>query len=276
MSGVSAASRRSRSSVQPVLRGSRAARRTTFGREDLRDLDQVRPQRRDDDHAVARRDQRFDGQHQRRHARRSDGDPRPAPSRGADRDTYARDRVAQLRNAEVLRIERLAARERCAAASRMNAGVTSSGSPNQNGSMPASPMPALATSRICDATERAHGGAGGGGMRGGIGHDGGRGVRRAWAAVIRVLAAGGNAILRQRAAADSRMASVRLRMSIRLNILAIVACGAAGAGAAYGVLGLLDGTAWRRSSPRSSAWSSQRPLLGGGLHGCLRAAGWIR
>ena len=33
----------------------------------------------------------------------------------------------------------------------MNEGVTASGSPNQNGSTPVSPMPALATSRICEA-----------------------------------------------------------------------------------------------------------------------------
>jgi len=89
-----------------------------------------------------------------------------------------------------------------------------------------------------------------------------------------VLAAGGNAILRQRAVADSRSASVRL--SILLNILAIVACGAAGAGAAYGVLALLDvhGLAGAFiAAPvgmvvASAAWAAGATAL--------RAAGWIR
>src|SRR5689334_5743586 len=40
------------------------------------------------------------------------------------------------------------------AACRMNCGVTSSGSPNQNAAMSARPMPALATSRIFDARSR--------------------------------------------------------------------------------------------------------------------------
>src|SRR5438876_8747527 len=38
------------------------------------------------------------------------------------------------------------------AASRMYAGVTSSGSPNQKARIPGSPRPSLATSRICEAT----------------------------------------------------------------------------------------------------------------------------
>ena len=47
-----------------------------FGAEDLRNLGQVRPQRRDADDAVARIDQRLDRKHQRRHARGRHGDIR--------------------------------------------------------------------------------------------------------------------------------------------------------------------------------------------------------
>ena len=65
-------------------------------------------------------------------------------------------------------------------------------------------------------------------------------------------------------------------MSILLNILAIVVCGAAGAGAAYGVLALLDvhGLAGAFiAAPvgmvvASAAWAAGATAL--------RAAGWIR
>ena len=146
--GRSASSSRSRSSAKPVRRG-RERHALDAGAEDLRNLGEVRPQRRDDDDAIARADQRLHREHQRRHARRRDRD-----ALGVDRPVQsgrrsAAMRLAQRRDAEVLRVERLAARERRAApAARMNAGVTSSGSPNQNGSTSGSPMPALATSRI--------------------------------------------------------------------------------------------------------------------------------
>ena len=68
--GVSASSSRSRSSVQPSA-PNRSATQHDVGAEDLRNLDQVRPQRRDGDDAVAGSTQRLDGQHQRRHARRA-------------------------------------------------------------------------------------------------------------------------------------------------------------------------------------------------------------
>ena len=81
------------------------------GREDLRDFDQVRPQRRHDDHAVARRDQRLHRQHQSRHAGRRNCDC--GVRCGAMQPRHiAGNRVAQRRDAEVLRIERFAARKR--------------------------------------------------------------------------------------------------------------------------------------------------------------------
>ena len=65
-------------------------------------------------------------------------------------------------------------------------------------------------------------------------------------------------------------------MSIFLNILAIVACGAAGAGAGYGVLVLLDVhgligafvAALVGMVVASAAWAAGSTVL--------RAAGWIR
>jgi hypothetical protein len=80
-------------------------------RQDLRDLDQVRPQRRHDDDAIARCDQRFDRQHQRGHPRRRHRHGRIG-RRAMQSRHVPRDRRAKLGDAEILRIERLAARER--------------------------------------------------------------------------------------------------------------------------------------------------------------------
>ena len=57
-------------------------------------------------------DQRLDGEHQRRHAGRRDGDVVRRTVAAVQRASRSGDRVAQLRDAEVLRVERLAARER--------------------------------------------------------------------------------------------------------------------------------------------------------------------
>ena len=79
--------------------------------EDLGNLGEIRPQRRHGDDAIIRTDQRFDRQHQRRHAGRGDGD-RAGVDRAMESRNIARDRLAQLGDAEVVRIERLAASER--------------------------------------------------------------------------------------------------------------------------------------------------------------------
>lgn len=91
-----------------------------------------------------------------------------------------------------------------------------------------------------------------------------------------MLATGGKRYYVNARLMDSRSASVRLRMSILLNILAIVTCGAAGAGAGYGVLALLDlhgltgafVAAGVGMVVASAAWAAGSTAL--------RAAGWIR
>jgi hypothetical protein len=75
--------------------------------ENLRDLEQVRPQRHHFHHALARIYEELRGEHQGVHARRSCGNPIDP-----DRAMQARDvrgqRFAQLRDAEVVRIEHFA------------------------------------------------------------------------------------------------------------------------------------------------------------------------
>jgi len=80
-------------------------------RQDLRNLDEIRPKRRHHDHAIARRDERLDREHERRHARCGDGD-RVLGGRAMQARDVRRDRRAQRRDAEVLRVERLSARDR--------------------------------------------------------------------------------------------------------------------------------------------------------------------
>ena len=81
-------------------------------RQYLGNLDEIRPQRRYHDDAIARRHERFDGQHQRRHSGRRDRDRFGIDGSVQPRDVGA-DGLTQLGDAEVVRVERFAARERC-------------------------------------------------------------------------------------------------------------------------------------------------------------------
>ena len=72
---------------------------------------EVGPYRNDRHHFVARADQRLRGEHQRVDTRRRDGDAFRADRRMQRRDV-ARQRLAKLRDAEVLRVEGLAAMQR--------------------------------------------------------------------------------------------------------------------------------------------------------------------
>ena len=82
-----------------------------FGAEDLGNFHQVRPDRRDDHHAVTRPHQRLSGQHERRHAgtgyRNAVGSDLPGSAAAMKAGEIIADSVSQFRDAEILRIEGL-------------------------------------------------------------------------------------------------------------------------------------------------------------------------
>ena len=151
VAGVTAARSASRSSVHsPCPRHQRHAAHR--GAEDRRLRREVGPHRRDGDHLVARIDQRLHRQHQRVDAAR--GDRRCARPRSSDAGRSCRRRRPRAVRAGPgcgRRRSRRAAATRWRPA-RMTSGVTSSLSPNQKASTSLRPRPALATSRILEAS----------------------------------------------------------------------------------------------------------------------------
>ena len=114
------------------------------------------------------------------------------------------------------------------AASRMNAGVTSSGSPNQNGSTSGSPIAALATSRICEARSDCIAPRAAGGW--------------VWRIGMRIMRTTILYCVDGRRRKRFRHAPMRSRQLILivLNALAIIACGGLGGLAGFGLARVLD------------------------------------
>ena len=159
--GVSASSSRSRSSVQPAAAKSQRHGRTTsapriFGISTRFGHSGVTTTTRSPGPTSA-----CDASISADMPDAGDGDVRRLDVGRCSRVTYAAMRLAQLGNAEVLRVEGLArARARRLPRLRMNSGVSSSGSPNQNGSMSGFAHAGVGDFADLRGDERAHGAAG--------------------------------------------------------------------------------------------------------------------